>query len=213
MTVVEPRNIGRLLRDPKRGVPVPWFVAWIDGQPDFRVIAPGRIEDALRFGLCWVCGQRRGRYSAFVVGPMCAINRTSAEPPSHLDCATYSAMACPFLVNPQRRRRESQMPEGTADPAGQMIRRNPGVALVWVTKKFHLWHDDSGGLLFDVGQPDSVRWYAHGRDATRDEVWESIESGLPILAGMAEEEGQGAVAELERRTEAAKQLLPAGGSS
>lgn len=32
----------------KHDRPVPWFAAWIDGQPDFRVVAPGRTRDALR---------------------------------------------------------------------------------------------------------------------------------------------------------------------
>jgi hypothetical protein len=34
---------------------------------------------------------------SFVVGPMCGINRNSAEPPSHKECAQWSARNCPFL--------------------------------------------------------------------------------------------------------------------
>jgi len=28
--------------DPDRGYPVPWFVAWVNGKPDFRVIGVGK---------------------------------------------------------------------------------------------------------------------------------------------------------------------------
>src|SRR5215467_3774641 len=81
-----------------RGYPVPWFVAWIRGEPDFRVIKPGGAEIAYHRNLCWLCGQRLGTYKTFVIGPMCTLNRVSAEPPSHRDCAEFAAKACPFLT-------------------------------------------------------------------------------------------------------------------
>lgn len=204
-----PPQIARLPRD-HVGHPVPWFVAWIDGKPDFRVIAPGKVQDAIRYELCWVCGQHRGRNQAFVIGPMCAVNRTTAEPGGHRDCAIYAARACPFLATPNMRRRETGIPEEAAAPAGQMIRRNPGVALVWVTRDWALWRPEpDGGLLYDLGDPTEVLWYAHGRAAGRAEVWESIESGLPILRQIAEDEGPEALIALSAQVARALPLLPA----
>src|SRR5262245_53363166 len=129
-----PGRIRTLPRN-KAGYPVPDFVAWINREPDFRVIKPGGIQRALHLRLCWVCGIpfTRQEDAAFVIGPMCAVNRVSAEPPSHLDCATYSARLCPFLSVPQMTRRERHKPAGAVSPPGIMIMRNPGVALVWVT--------------------------------------------------------------------------------
>ena len=206
-------RIGRLPRN-KAGYPVPWFVAWIGGQPDFRVIRPGGIQVALRQKLCWTCGIpfRRQEDRAFVIGPMCAVNRVSAEPPSHEDCAVYSATHCPFLTRPDMRRRERHMPEDTASPAGHMIRRNPGVALVWVTgyKAWRTINDGSGGTLFDVGEPKRALWFAGGGQATREQVLASINSGLPILREMAESEGPAAIAELGRMHERALACVPAG---
>jgi hypothetical protein len=198
----------------KHGRPVPWFVAWIDGKPDFRVIGPGKVADAINFERCWLCGQHRGRYSTFVIGPMCAVNRISAEPPSHGDCAVYAAQACPFLTTPNMRRRDSGKPEGTSEPAGTMIRRNPGVTLLWTTRDFKIVGADDGygkptsGPLFQLGDPTSVGWFAEGRTANRDEVLASIESGLPLLRESAENESDAAVAELERRTDIAMQSIP-----
>jgi hypothetical protein len=186
---------------------VPWFVVWVDGKPDFRVIGENKIHDALRFKRCWVCGQERGRNISFVIGPMCAITRTTAEPGCHRECAIYSALACPFLTRPKMRRNEKDMLDGVADPAGVGLKRNPGCALVWTTREFKLFNDGRGGTLFKLGDPSETLWFAEGREATRAEVMESIESGKPLLR--AEDEGPEAIKELERLTAVAMRYVPA----
>jgi hypothetical protein len=177
-----PVAIKALDRD-KHGRPIPWFVRREqDGTPDFRVIRRDGISDAVRFNICWVCGTTRGRHAAFVVGPMCGVNRVSAEPPSHLDCAIYSATTCPFLSRPEMQRRPCGLPDLNRSTPGVAISRNPGVTLVWSSKTwapFLTW--DGSGTLFDLGEPTAVRWYARGREATRGEVLASVESGVPIL--------------------------------
>lgn len=208
-----PGRMDRLPRN-KAGYPVPWFVAWIDGQPDFRIIRPGGIQAALRQKLCWTCGVpfQRQEDRAFVIGPMCAVNRVSAEPPSHEDCAIYAARNCPFLITPNMRRRERRIPEGAHCPAGISIPRNPGVALAWVTgyRDWGTRSDGSGGTLFDVGEPKRALWFAEGGPATREQVLASINSGLPILREMAGTEGLSAVAALEEMHERALAYVPAG---
>lgn len=203
-----PARMRKLPRD-KHGRPVPWFAATIRGVPDFRVVKPGGHIDALRFKLCWICGQHTGAHAAFVIGPMCAINRVSAEPPSHRDCAQYAAQACPFLATPAMKRRERHLPEGTMPAAGVSIPRNPGVALVWVTRRWNVYRDPKGLPLFKIGSPEQTFWYAEGRDATRAEVIASIDSGLPELLKVAEEDGQDAVDELEALHKVALHLVPA----
>jgi hypothetical protein len=206
-----PGRVAMLRRD-KHGRPVPWFVAWVDGKPDFRVIGPSRMQAARRLSLCWVCGVPflRQEDRAFVIGPMCAVNRVSSEPPSHRDCAVYSATHCPFLTTPNMVRRERHMPEGAEPPAGIAIKRNPGVALVWVTgyRSWKTFPDDAGGVLWNIGEPREALWFARGDVATRSEVLASIDSGLPILAGMAAEEGPDAVAELEAMHARALECVP-----
>ena len=58
-----------------RGYPVPWFTPWHEGRWDFRHIEPGKAEQAVREQRCWTCGERLRLPCAFVVGPMCAVNR------------------------------------------------------------------------------------------------------------------------------------------
>src|SRR5262245_34298100 len=137
-----------------RGFPVPWFVAWIDTPegkvPDFRVIDTPKFPQAIRERLCWVCGWPLGTRMAFVAGPMCGVNRTSGEPPCHLECARYSARNCPFLSKPQMTRRENDKPEGvTVNPF--MLDRNPGLTLVWVTRSYSPFGDGRGGVLIEMG--------------------------------------------------------------
>src|SRR5262245_39698608 len=83
-----PPRIKRLPLD-ARGYPVPWFVAYVDGVPDFRIVDTPKIGVAWNKQRCWICGGQLGRYLAFAIGPMCAVNRVSSEPPSHLECAMY----------------------------------------------------------------------------------------------------------------------------
>lgn len=206
-----PPRIAQLPVDP-RGYPVPWFVAWVDGEPEFRAADGRKFADAVRAGLCWVCGQATGKYRTFVIGPMCTITRTTAEPPSHKDCAVFSALACPFLTKPRMVRRENDLPEDIRNTAGHMFERNPGVCALWtVTKDFFTFWDGRGGVLIEVPEPESVEWYAEGRPATRAEVDESIRTGLPLLEEMAKLDGPRALNELTAKTLAARKWFPPDG--
>lgn len=191
----------------KDGYPVPWFVATVDGVPDFRVVKPEALKDAVQDRLCWICGEPLGVWLAFVIGPMCAINRTSSEPPSHKECAVFSAKACPFLSNPERPRRLGNMPAGAEDAAGIPIARNSGVTLIWITRSFVIEREPNG-ILFTIGECLQALWYARGRAATREEVLASIDSGFPLLEDMARQDGPEALEELARRRKSALLLLP-----
>jgi hypothetical protein len=202
-----PLSMAKRPRDP-RGFPVPWFTPWHEGKWDFRYVEPGKAEQAVREGRCWICGERLRLPCAFVAGPMCAVNRTNAEPPSHVECAIYAARACPFLARPKMARPsggEGVVHDEDGMP-GIVLMRNPGVAVVWVTNRPEY---DRVTRLFGLGEPVRVVWYAHSRKATRDEIMESITSGLPSLRELAEQDGPEAVAELERMTGVAMTLVPA----
>jgi hypothetical protein len=195
------------LRTDARGYPVPWFVWWDGDKPDFRVIGPGKIAEAVRFRKCWVCGSPLGRHLTFLIGPMCAVNRTTAEPPAHRECADYSASACPFLTLPKAQRRDANLPTDVS-VAGTMIKRNPGVAVCWTTLSYKIRHVETG-VLFSLGDPIELSWWAQGRRAERAEILDSITSGLPILRAEAVLQGHGALAALDAATERGLALVPA----
>jgi hypothetical protein len=220
-----PARVRRLPVD-ERGYPVPWFVQWMhsDGspcegdpaidadRPDFRVIDARRMVLAVNHRRCWVCGEQLGRCLAFVIGPMCAINRINSEPPSHRDCAEFAARACPFLTRPRMVRREDNLPEGIKEPAGIGLTRNPGVTLLWVTRSYRPFKVDNG-WLFRLGDPEEVCWYCQGRPATRAEIMASVDSGLPLLRDAAEVDGAEVIAEIEQRYRDLERLLPQGAAA
>jgi len=204
-----PARIARLPVD-ERGYPVPKFVATIDGKPDFRLAKSGWVNRCITGRLCWQCGEPIGRHLAFVIGPMCAINRVSSEPPSHLDCAQFAVKACPFLTQPKRPRNPHGLPEDKFGPGGVMIPRNPGVTLIWVTKRYRLFRSEHGnaGTLIHIGEPEALYWYSHGREATHDEIMASIDSGLPALREVAEMQGPDAIAALDAEIARGLALVP-----
>lgn len=184
-----PMSIRALPIDPVRKVPVPWFVAWIDGKPEFRVADGAKIAVAVREHRCWVCGGLLDNRVTFLIGPMCVINRVSSEPPSHPGCAEYSARACPFLSRPGMCRREGGLPE-EADAPGIMIDRNPGVTCLWTTRSpgAKPFNANGTGILFRLFPPTDLSWWAESRAATQAEVDASVASGLPLLKQMAEQD-------------------------
>ena len=196
-----------------RGYPVPWFVAYVTGPdgarvPDFRVADGAKRIRAMRERLCWVCGQPLGRWLAFVLGPMCTITRTTTEPALHRECAEWSARHCPFLTQPRAVRREDGLPPDAVIPGGEAILRNPGVAAIWITREFSTFRDGRGGWLITVGPAESVIWYAEGRLATRAEVVDSVESGMPALLAMARLEGRFAIEALGKQAARATEYYP-----
>lgn len=212
-TVPMPRRMRGLRRD-HRGFAIPYFVAWLDvhgrevtppeGAPDFRILSPGRMYRCKRDRLCWLCGHKLGRYMTFAIGPMCAITRTTMEPPSHLECARYGVQVCPFLSRPRMRRNDDDMPEGHWAP-GLTIPRNPGVTALWTTTTYRTFRAErqgggpgTPGELIRVGDPEHVEWWRESRLATNAEVMESVESGLPVVVKQAEAQGPAAMRQLEQ---------------
>lgn len=194
-----------------RGFPVPWFVDWDKGEPVFPAMDPANLASAIRNDLCWVCGGKLGRHRVYVIGPMCVANGISSEPPSHLECAEFAARNCPFLANPNMKRVPRERYGGCDTGAGVMIPRNPGVTALVTSEGRTRWFRDGPGVLFRVEPISRVQWFACGREATRREVEESFDSGLPALQQMAEAEGRLAVMALERRVTNARALFPAEG--
>jgi hypothetical protein len=191
-----------------RGFPVPYFVAWIDGKPDHRIADADKFIEAVQKKRCWICGQGLSREPyAFLLGPMCVITRTVSEPPSHRECAEFSARACPFLSIPPKGRRDDHLPAAIKEPAGISLKRNPGVIALWLCDTYRITPQDDG-MLFSVGQPREVFWYCEGRSATRTEVKLSINTGLPFLIDLAKQEGTQALRDLRERMEAMRLLLP-----
>jgi hypothetical protein len=192
------RNVLYLMPQRMRALPITsegWPQLWFagitrEGVPDLRTADPCKRVLAVKRKLCWLCGQPLGARMVFVLGPMCAVTRTTSEPPCHRDCAEFAAVACPFLSRPKMRRNVVDLPEGYEPPPGTGIHRNPGACALWVCRDYLTFDikprsGHESDWLICVGDPEEVAWYAEGRQATRQEILTSIDSGLPLLEAEA----------------------------
>ena len=175
-----------------------WFVPFTyGGEPVTQAADPAKRLRAIRLGLCWCCGEQLGSFKCFPIGPMCCVNRITSEPACHRDCAEYAVKVCPFLTRPRMRRNPTIPADQKVSPGGIMIERNPGVVAIWITRQFRAFRDHNGDVLLSVGEPVEVTFYCEGRRATRAEIMESMESGLPILREIAAKDGTEALALLD----------------
>ncbi len=205
-----------------RGYPVPWFVPWLndddppkevadgEGRPEFRMMSEHKFVRAIKQHRCWLCGGELGKYRAFVIGPMCLVNKINAEPPSHLECAEFGVTGCPFLTRPHMTRRaHEELKEMGTEMAGIGIERNPGVTCLYVVDTpFTLQGDGKGGVLIGLPEPHEVRFYAEGRQATVEEIERSVETGLPRLIEVCENDEERQEV-MDRAAQALAKYIPA----
>lgn len=184
-TTPAPREIARLPVDP-RGYPIPWFVAYFNGKPDFRVPDPQKVLKAMKQQRCYICGGPLGTRKTFVFGPASVIQYIAGEPPSHLTCAVYAVQVCPWLALPRARRRESNMPDLSQLPVSvsdgkYMIQTNPGISALTTVKRYAIGSNADGSLLLHLDGVESVEWWRERRLATRAEVASAFESAREEL--------------------------------
>lgn len=203
-----PARLALLPRDKHNRI-VPAFVAYVDGQPDHRIVRKDFVRRAHELRLCFLCELPLGIYGTFVIGPMCTVTRVSPEPPSHRTCAEYAVLACPFLTTPNMRRRETGIPEAANEPDGIMCRRNPGVCALYTTDQ---WSRQRSRMLFSFRNPFDVTWWTRGRRATYVEALDGLVSGLELLKGEADQDDDPERAHelLAEQYEKAVTLLPGG---
>lgn len=201
----------RIRRLQKYGsLPVPFFVAWKKNDhvvtpftagavPDFRVMSTEALRQCLAFRRCWICAGTLGSLGTFVTGPCSVMQRASAEPPSHRDCAEYAVQVCPFMVDPDRELRMADQPGGTTT-VNVVAEHNPGVAATYVTRDWTTQPSrQPGHFEFLMGSPISVSWWRKGRPATRREVLIGMEGSLQdLIAAHGMERVDRMFADLER---------------
>lgn len=204
-----PDRIKKLPID-SRGYPIPWFVETLpDGRRDFRIASASKRIRAVKERLCWICGDKLGRHIAFLIGPMCAVNRNTSEPGSHRDCAIFAATACPFLTLPQAQYRRANLPEGCKGQP-HSLPGNPGACCLWITSEFKPYKTGGpGDWLIRLGEPSEVLWYCEGKPATREQIQKSIDERIHFLEEAAQQDGPEGKAMLSQYVERAMKYLPA----
>lgn len=129
--------------------------ATVDGRRDHRHHDPAKHVKALRFGLCWVCGQATGQWKAFAMTAAAVSAGVSAVAAQHRDCAVYTVQSCPHMTTP-----------GHVRASGGV---STGVALVVTTRRARTVHTGQGPCIL-LGVPHSTSWFAGGHQVQPDEV-------------------------------------------
>lgn len=90
------------------GYPIPYFVAYKDGKPDFRLLDPQKQVFCATHKKCAICGKKLFDKSYyFISGPEGYKNKVSTDPAMHRQCAEYSINSCPHLHLQKAHRREN----------------------------------------------------------------------------------------------------------
>lgn len=152
----------------QRGYPIPFFVAYPDGKPDFRLTDPEKLISCVTHSRCLVCGQKITNADSivFVFNLTCAVTRKTDEPPCHRSCAEWSIRACPFMLMPKMKRAPLEKLPPTIEERGNSYLDNIGVFVLWECESFTV--DD--GFYFFVGDPVQTEFFAEGRPATEEEI-------------------------------------------
>ncbi len=165
----------------ERGYPVPWFVTWIDGKPDFRLLDEEKFILAVRLKACSVCGTSLGRFKSFVGGPMNVLQMLSGEPPMHHECAFFAVRACPFLLLPLSKRRKTNLPgdiDIIGDPGDVFFEDNPGITSIWTCTRYHM---SEGGRIFRFDDAHKLEWFSEGEPATTERITAALHSARDRL--------------------------------
>jgi hypothetical protein len=91
----------------ERGYVIPFFVTYVDGKPDFRLLDIRKQNKCITKRLCPVCGRKLPKDSMFFIGGIKTFtNRVCTDPGMHRVCAEYSLMTCPHMYLEKAQRRE-----------------------------------------------------------------------------------------------------------
>jgi hypothetical protein len=165
------------------GQPIPYLLTQLATKAESPLGPDLALHAIYQQKRCWICGQQLGRYAAFMTDALTSVTRVCRTPPAHHDCAKHAAMV------------------------GLMQPRDLKVSLVWVTRTYDM-QTTANGHVFVVGDAEQTFWFTEGRTASRDEVMEAMQTGLPKLYAVAHEGGDAAVSGLDMRVARATRQFP-----
>jgi hypothetical protein len=132
-----PKELAHLKID-ERGYPVPYFVSWVDGKPEFRFLDHSRQEMIIEKGVCHICGKKLNKdYNYVISGPIGYQNRISSDAAMHRVCAEFSLKACPHLYLQKAERRENdELGKAVSALPSPVVKEKPSILLLVRISKY-----------------------------------------------------------------------------
>jgi hypothetical protein len=101
-----PKELAHLKID-ERGYPVPFFVPYVNGKPNFRFTDHEKIWESVESNRCGVCGKKLYKdYSYIITGVIGMGNRVSSDAAMHRVCAEFALVSCPHMFYEKATRKE-----------------------------------------------------------------------------------------------------------
>lgn len=123
------------LRVDERGYPIPFFVGYHDGKPNFRYGDTFKRDICLAQKKCAICGKKLPRdFSYVITGPEGYANQIVSDAPMHRRCAEFTMDACPHIHFEKAQRKEDVT--GT-----DLMAKKPDVLLLIKIDKYKLVKD------------------------------------------------------------------------
>lgn len=144
-----PSELAHLKRD-KRGYPIPFFVTYKNGEPQFQIVSVEKVITCVDKKICPICGKKLYKDGSYVVsGPMGLHNRITSDAPMHRVCAEFSIKACPHLYYEKAKRRAiNEETAATLLPNDHMAQEKPDeLFLAKVSNKFSLMPTPSNAVV------------------------------------------------------------------
>ncbi len=134
--------------DPKRHLPIPYAqLVNPDGTANFAAIdGPKALRGAANRD-CGLCGQRMGRWVAFLGGPRNVEHGGYLDPPMHVSCAEDATRLCPHLARQRVPRRPDSGDPNIVTPPG-FVEDKPDRWAMWITDRY-------GGTTSTAASPSS----------------------------------------------------------
>lgn len=155
-----PERIARLPRTAS-GYPIPFFVAYVDGVPDLKLLDGRKQLVCIQNRLCGICGESvEPGEIAFITGPKGVENRVCTDPGMHEGCAEYAVHVCPFMVRPNARRSPKHHPDSL--PSMGAIDERPEKTAIYLTRHYVPRQTNSGAILIRLYAPIRLRWFVDG---------------------------------------------------
>jgi len=103
-----PKELQHLKVD-ERGYPIPFFVPYHEGKPNFRFTDMAKIIECVEHNKCGVCGKKLYKdYSYIITGKVGMGNRVSSDAAMHRACAEFALISCPHMYYEKAERKENK---------------------------------------------------------------------------------------------------------
>ncbi len=143
-----------------KGYPIPYFVARVNGKPDFRLLDERKQLFAIDHKLCGICGKKLFKCAYyFISGPKGYANKVSTDPAMHRPCAEYSFRTCPHLFYEKADRRQKGLED--LPPSPDMGMEKPEVYILVKADKFEKFRNPHNDHWLIKYRPISYEIYGY----------------------------------------------------